>query len=77
MVIQITKIFHTDKRWDDDDDADDDDDDDNDNDDNETQTTSSLTGSSWHVSSSSFVVVLQLPITTNLYKFLSLSCCSS
>jgi len=72
MVIQITKIFHTDKRWDDDDDNNNN----NDDGDNETQTMSSLTDSSSHISFSSFVVVLQFPITTNLYKFLSLSCCT-
>jgi hypothetical protein len=40
MVIQITKIFHTDTRYDDDDDSD------NDSDDSETQTMNSLTDSS-------------------------------
>lgn len=74
MVIQMTKMFHTDKRWDDDNDDNDNNDDD---DDKETQTICSLTDSSWHISFSSFVVVLQLPITTKLYKFLSLSSCSS
>ena len=53
MVIQVTKIFHTDKRW-----NDDDEDDNNDDDDNETQTMRLLTDSPWHISFSSFVVVL-------------------